>query len=126
MTTRDEARRTAMAYAWGCEDTSSTKTAYRPELGQVSGDWAFGEAYAQGQDDYNSERRGDMTSVQAAYGNWQASGGRSVFKRGSLTLGDEQRAELRASWPYPDARPGAYEGYWRLQDRMQDEAWALL
>jgi hypothetical protein len=133
MTTRDEAKRTAMSYAWGREDESEesaalvrTKTAYRRDAGQIAGDWAFSEAYAQGHDDLNAGRRVDMLPVREAYRNWQASAGKSVFERGKLTLSDDQRAELRAAWPEQLALAGAYQAYYELETQFQDEAWAAL
>jgi hypothetical protein len=122
--TPDEARRTAMSYAWGAEDYSNTKTV--TPAGGISGDWAFGEAYAQGQADYDAERRGSMISVQDAYRNWQDSGGKSVFKRGDLTLSDARRRALRESWPDLTRAPEAYQAYYDLRDQYQDEAWDAL
>jgi len=124
MTTPDEAKRTALAYAWGCEDTSGTVTV--APAGSVSGDWAFSDAYAQGQDDYNSERRGDFLPVRDAYRNWQASDGRSVFPRGGLTLSDSQRRALRESWPDMTSRPEAFAAHYQLREAMQEQAWDAL
>lgn len=132
MTTRDEARRTAMAYAWGREDQSGLdnpdgiKTPTVTPAGQISGDWAFSEAYAQGQDDLNNERRGDFIAVQDAWANWQASGGRSVFKRGELTLSDAQRWELRGLWPSFWDDDNDTSAYYARRDQMQDAAWETL
>jgi hypothetical protein len=133
VTTRDEAKLKAMAYAWGREDESEasaalerTKTACRPGTGQIARDWAFSEAFAQAQDDYDNGRRGDMPTLKDAYANWQASGGRTVFERGNLTLADDKRAELRAAWLQQQAPAGAYQAYHALKDRLQDEAWAAL
>ena len=131
--TRDEAKRTAMAYAWGRED-ESRENARREDpaaegtptvapAGQISGDWAFSEAYAQGQDDYNSQRRGSFIPIREAYDNWQASGGRSVFKRGELTLGENERAELRSLWPSFMAGSSGQSAYYTRQDQMQAAAW---
>jgi hypothetical protein len=126
--TPDEARRTAMSYAWGYEDASreSGNGVVTAKGGEISGDWAFGEAYAQGQDDYDAERRGNMISVQDAYRNWQDSGGKSVFKRGDLTLSDARRRALRESWPDLTRAPEAYTAWWTLRDEYQDEAWDAL
>ena len=124
MTTRDEAKRTAMAYAWGCEDTSGTKTVM--PAGEISGDWAFSEAYAQGQDDYNSQRRGDFIPVRDAYANWQASDGRSVFKRGELTLGEDEHAELRRLWPAFRNGDNDASAYYLRRAEMQAAAWETL
>jgi hypothetical protein len=126
MTTRDEAKRTALAYAWGREDASGTPTAVPSGGAAAGGDWAFSEAYAQGQLDYNEQRRGDMIPVRDAYANWQDSGGKSVFRRGELTLSDIKRTELREHWPDLDRSPEAYAAYYALRDQMQAAAWDAL
>jgi hypothetical protein len=124
MTTPDEAKRTAMAYAWGCEDTSGTATVTPP--GANSGYWAFSDAYAQGQDDYNEQRRGDFLPVRYAYGNWQASGGRSVFKQGELTLDEAGRTELRGLWHDWVTSDNGHDAYYARKAELQDAAWNAL
>jgi hypothetical protein len=135
MTTRDEAKRTAMAYAWARDDARKEFSAFvhaeygTPTVtpaGATSGDWAFSEAYAQGQEDYNEQRRGDFIPVQDAWANWQASGGRSVFKRGELTLGADERAELRGLWPSFWDDDNDTSAYYARRDQMQNAAWDAL
>jgi hypothetical protein len=125
--TRDEAKATAMAYAWGREDASSIRTV-TPPGSEANGDWLFREAYAQGYDDFNAQRRHMMIPVREAYENWQASSGRSVFRPGELTLGEKQRRELRELWPdsWSSGRPGAYDAYYARRDAMQAAAWNAL
>jgi hypothetical protein len=66
----------ALGYAWGREDASNART-YEPA--GTTGSCAFAEAFAQGWDEYNQERRGMMTNVRSAYERWQASSGATIF-----------------------------------------------
>jgi hypothetical protein len=122
--TPDEGKRTALGYAWGREDASDIKTAGDgpAQIGHLT----FADAYAQGQDDYNSERRGGMIGIREAYANWQASGGRSIFARGDLTLGDDERAELGQMWHAWVASDEARSAYYARQAEMQAAAWDAL
>ena len=88
----EHAMTAGLNYAWGREDASGM-----PTLNGVSKDtpsFAFSMAYAQGWDDYNQEKRGNMIPVRDAYQNWQASGGTRVFKPGDSTA--EYRERLAA------------------------------
>jgi hypothetical protein len=69
----------ALGYAWGREDAGGTVTA-----GPASGtpqipSSAFADAFAQGQDEYDTERRGMMTNVRSAYERWQATNGQTIW-----------------------------------------------
>jgi hypothetical protein len=117
----DKAENLAMGYAWGREDASGTKTATSGEW--HLGDLAFAGAYAQGYDDFSNGRRCSMNNVRAAYEHWQASGGRSVFARGDLTLGEAGRAELRRLWPSSWNGDHDTTAYYARRAELQDAAW---
>lgn len=94
--TREEARQLALGYAWAAEDTSGTRTV--TVQGAGIGSHEFSDAFAEGYDDYNSERRCNMVPVQDAYEHWQASGGQTVFRDGDSTAQQQARfAECRAA-----------------------------
>ena len=120
----DDARLAGMHYAWGREDASGAETA--GEHPYRSGWSLFADAYAQGWADYNAQRRCSMTNNRDAYDRWQESGGRSIFRRGDLTLTDEQRAELRALWPtfWSKGSATTTAAYYARQQEFQDAAWA--
>jgi hypothetical protein len=118
----DKAEHLAMGYAWGREDASGTKTAVPGE--RFLGDLAFAEEYAQGYDDFNSGRRCSMDNVRAAYEHWQASGGRSVFARGDLTLSENGRDELHRLWHAAMSwGSGDTTAYYARRAELQDAAW---
>jgi len=77
----EEAMQCALGYAWGREDASGILTTGPAGLaGSVPAGWAgFAAAYAQGWDEFNSGRRGSMTSVASAYDRWQATRGATIF-----------------------------------------------
>jgi hypothetical protein len=80
--THEEALQHALGYAAGREDASGvrTKTAPRTVRGAPAGGWLdFGDAFAQGWDDYRAERRHNMINVKDAYNAWQASDGVTIF-----------------------------------------------
>lgn len=76
---KEEATQLAMGYAWGREDASGTPTVTAGPGG--NGARQFSEAFAQGQDDFNSEKRYNMTPVREAYEAWQLTNGRTIFAR---------------------------------------------
>ena len=67
-----------LGYAAGREDASGVPTVSPDDR---SGFIAFAEAYAAGWEEYNTEARGFMTNARDAYDTWQATGGRSIFRR---------------------------------------------
>jgi hypothetical protein len=123
--TPDDAKLAAINYAWGREDAGGGPTVTPP--GALTGYGAFSTAYANAWNDYNTGRRGMMIPVRDAWENWQASGGRSVFKQGELTLTDADRAELRTLWPTslkPESEAAELRtAYWTRQEQMQAAAW---
>jgi len=125
MSSHDEKEQLALGYAWGREDATGIRTvppmAYPVRLGTCE----FAKAYAQGQDDYDHQYRYSMIPVRDAYEHWQASGGRSIFRQGELTLPENRRAELRALWPvwFGDNVPRDTSAYYEAQARFQGEAW---
>lgn len=127
--TPEHARYTALGYAWAAEDFGQGPTAARSVVtgmldGSLNGPLLFSAAYAQGRADYDAQRRGSMLPVQDAYRNWQDSEGRSVFKRGDLTLSDAQQTILRQIW-WQEADPRKPE-YHRTREAMQNQAWDAL
>ena len=133
--TPDEARNKALGYAWGREDAREdfsklvhavfgAPTATRGVYS--SGSLAFADAYARGQDDYDHQRRGSMITLREAYANWQDSGGRSIFARGELTLGEDERAELRGLWPTWFSGDDGRSAYYARQAELQAAAWDAL
>jgi hypothetical protein len=121
----DKAENLAMGYAWGREDASGTATAGDSQNPFRTGYLAFAEAYAQGYDDFNNGRRCSMNNVRAAYEHWQASGGRSVFARGDLTLSEAGRDELHKMWHEAWGWGGSKDtsAYYARQAELQDAAW---
>jgi hypothetical protein len=118
----DEARWLALGYAWASQDSTGTPAA--TPAGATDGETAFAGAFAAAWADYNAQRRGMMLPVRDAYANWQDSNGRSVFKRGDLTLTDAQRAVLRRLWDEdPDPRKPRY---YEMRENMQLTAWTAL
>ena len=94
--TRDNAIQCALGYAWGREDASGTPTAGDPNSVTTM---QFAAAFAQGWEDYNTQKRGDMTSVRSAYDQWQASGGKSIFPPDNTTEAQRKRHEAwRKAW----------------------------
>ena len=77
--TKREAMQHGLGYAAGREDASGVKTV-TPD-GNRSGFIVFAEAYAQGWDDYNAERRCYMTNARDAYDSWQRTSGQTIFDR---------------------------------------------
>jgi hypothetical protein len=73
---KDEAMQHGLGYAAGREDASGTPTV---EPGTRPGFMAFADAYAEGWDDYNSQRRWYMTNARDAYDTWQATAGLTIF-----------------------------------------------
>jgi hypothetical protein len=73
---REAAKEHALGYAAGREDGSGVPTA-QPD--QRSGFIAFAEAFADGWDEYNQERRGMLTNARSAYERWQATGGQTIW-----------------------------------------------
>ena len=73
---KQEATQCALGYAWGVEDTSGIRTA---QPANITGCSAFADAFAQGWDEYNTDRRGMMTNVRSAYERWQASNGQTIW-----------------------------------------------
>lgn len=123
----DEAMQHGLGYAAGREDASGTRTAEVPGDPQMrSGFLAFADAYARAWDDYNTQRRCMMTNCKDAYDQWQATGGRTIWHKGELTLGDEDRAELDRQRPGAFATTEQFTAYRELRDRMQDDAWHAL
>lgn len=123
---KNEARQHGLGYAAGREDASGTATATSPAEPHRSGFTAFAAAFAQGWGDYNTCRRHMMTNCRDAYDQWQESGGLTIFRRGELTLSEDQRAELNRKRPGAFASPEEFAAYWALLDRMQASAWAAL
>jgi hypothetical protein len=77
----EEALQHALGYAAGREDASGTRTASgRWTRQKSSGFMDFADAYAQGWDDYNHERRVSMTNARDAYDQWQATSGATIFR----------------------------------------------
>lgn len=76
----EEAKQHALGYAAGREDASGVKTVPAADRPVLPGFLTFADAFAQGWDDFNNERRFSMTNAQAAYEAWQASEGRTIFK----------------------------------------------
>lgn len=74
--THEEAMHTALGYAWGAEDFSGTRTVSPTEM---PGTLAFADAYADGWDAFNADRRHYMTNVGDAYRRWQESGGLTIW-----------------------------------------------
>jgi hypothetical protein len=76
----------ATGYAWGREDASGVPTL--PGVGRENEtpSRVFGQAYAQGWEDYNQDKRGYMVSVRAAYKSWQYSYGASIFQPDDSTV----------------------------------------
>jgi hypothetical protein len=74
--TREEALQHALGYAAGREDASGVPTA---QPGERAGFTAFADAFADGWDEYNTERRDMMTNARAAYDRWQATGGQTIW-----------------------------------------------
>ena len=123
----DEAMQHGLGYAAGREDASGVRTAEVPGDPQMrSGFLAFAQAYAQGWDDFNSGARCSMTNARDAYDRWQESGGRTIWRRGDLTLSEEDRRELDRLRPGAFASTEEFAAYWNLRDRMQDDAWHAL
>lgn len=90
---KNEAMQRALGYAWGREDASGQLTAGDPNATTTC---EFATAYAAGWEDYNTEKRGNMTPVRDAYERWQATGGRSIFRDGDSTQDQQARlAQLR-------------------------------
>jgi hypothetical protein len=79
--TKEEAMQHGLGYASGREDGSNVRTVDSPGTECRMGWMHFAEAYAQAWDDFNHERRGYMTNCRDAYDAWQASEGRTIFKR---------------------------------------------
>ena len=122
----DEAKQHGLGYAAGREDASGTPTAIPPGKMWRSGWTTFADAYAQGWYDFNAQRRCSMTSCRDAYDRWQESGGRTIFRKGDLTLSEADRAELNRMRPGAFATTGEFTAYWERQAVMQDAAWAVL
>lgn len=121
---RNEAMQHGLGYAAGREDASGTRTAEVPGDPQMrSGFLAFADAYAQGWDDYNAQRRGSMTNCRDAYDQWQATGGRTIFRQGDLTLSEAGRAELDRMRPGAFASSEEFSAHWARRTQMQDDAW---
>ena len=116
----DEAVQHGLGYAAGREDASRIRTA---EPGTTPGYMAFAYAYAQAWDDYYAERRFSMTNCRDAYDRWQASGGRSIFARGDLTLDELQRITLAACWPSFFSQTTDSRAYYLTRDLFQADAW---
>lgn len=94
--THDEAIRTGLGYAWGREDASGVLTVGDPNRVTT---YEFAEAYAEGWDDYNSQKRCDMTNVRSAYDHWQSSKGESIFSLDNTTEAQRIRHEAwRREW----------------------------
>lgn len=64
-------------YAWAAEDYSGTATIGTPD--NPTGSYAFAVEYSRAYRLYHAEKLTHMTSVQAAYRAWQASGGRTIW-----------------------------------------------
>ena len=76
--TKQEAMQHGLGYAAGREDASGVITLSTSER---SGFIEFAEAFAQGWDDYNSERNCYMTNARDAYDSWQRTSGQTIFDR---------------------------------------------
>jgi hypothetical protein len=93
VTARDEKLMCGLAYAWGYEDASGKRTAPSPDAPDGVGCIAFAEAFADAYEDFWAERRFNMTSVQNAYAQWQASGGKGIWRAGEATADIQARRE---------------------------------
>jgi hypothetical protein len=102
----------ALGYAAGREDNSigNVKTVDPSDSG--IGFTKFAEAYANGWDEYNNEKRGSMVNCRDAYDNWQASNGLSIFKTCQFTLlvtVDDRMGWSRSLVAYVAEIPGVLE-----------------
>jgi len=77
----NEAMQHALGYAAAREDASDVKTVPSSEHPERPGFMAFADEYARCWRDYNEGRRGYMTNARDAYDTWQATKGRTIFKR---------------------------------------------
>ena len=94
--TRDNAIQCALGYAWGREDASGTITAGDSNRTPSA---EFADAFAQGWEDFNTQKRGDMIPVKDAYERWQASGGKSIFPPDNTTEAQRARHDAwRKEW----------------------------
>jgi hypothetical protein len=80
---KPEALQHALGYASGREDASGTPTA-APD--HRAGWLAFADAFADGWDAYNNDRRHWMTNAQDAYATWQATSGATIFRDDQPTV----------------------------------------
>lgn len=80
-----------LGYALGREDGSHVRTAdvgSSPDENRM-GWYRFAEAYAQGWDDYNYQRRHYMVNCRDAYNTWQKTNGETIFAREATSNGDK-------------------------------------
>jgi hypothetical protein len=97
-----EAHKLASGYAWGCEDSAKVPTA---SPSNVTGDFMFAEAFAQGYADYNANKRASMTDVRSAYTRWQETGGATIFRNDDTTADHAARRAQHGPLVYTIAPP---------------------